>query len=106
MTNLDLRYNGISGDGAKAIAEALKVNPVLNNFPKASGTLRRTPLWLRTHANFSDCRKRAISGFAKPLPSTSAHTTVSRALRSSGQHNGDTGDVLRAAAKPGLAIEL
>ena len=44
--------------------------------------------------------------FAKPLPSTSAHTTVSRALRSSGQHNGDTGDVLRAAAKPGLAIEL
>ena len=31
MTELNLRYNSIGGEGAKAIAEALKVNPVLNN---------------------------------------------------------------------------
>ena len=43
LTNLDLRLNSIGDDGAKAIAEALKVNPVLTNFPNASGTLRRTP---------------------------------------------------------------
>ena len=29
MTELNLRYNSIGGDGAKAIAEALKVNPVM-----------------------------------------------------------------------------
>ena len=31
MTNLNLSGNSIGADGAKAIAEALKVNPVLNN---------------------------------------------------------------------------
>ena len=50
LTSLDLRLNHIGDEGAKAITEALKVNAVLNNFPNASGTLRRTPLWLRTHS--------------------------------------------------------
>ena len=31
MTTLYLNNNSIGGDGAKAIAEALKVNPVLTN---------------------------------------------------------------------------
>ena len=43
LTELNLASNYIEDDGAKAIAEALKVNPVLTNFPNASGTLRRTP---------------------------------------------------------------
>ena len=37
----------------------------------------------------------------RPLPDKA----VSHALRSSGQNNGDIGDVLRAAAKPGSAID-
>ena len=43
LTTLSLSGNRIGAEGAKAIAEALKVNPVLTNFPNASGTLRRTP---------------------------------------------------------------
>jgi hypothetical protein len=60
-------------------------NRGLNNFPNASGTLRRTPLWLRTFP--SDLQKASHLGghFADQV---------------------ETGDVLRAAAKPGLAIEL
>ena len=38
----------------------------------------------------------------RPLPDKA----VSHALRSSGQNTGDIGDVLRDAAKPGLAIGL
>ena len=52
LTTLNLAGNSIGVEGAKAIADSLKSGmAVLNNFPNASGTLRRTPLWLRTHAN-------------------------------------------------------
>ena len=52
MTTLNLGYNSIGDDGAKAIAEALKVNPVL------------TKLDLR-YNNMGDAGKQAVRDAVK-----------------------------------------
>ena len=40
MTELNLYYNSIGDDGAKAIAEALKVNPVLTKLDIRANNMR------------------------------------------------------------------
>ena len=52
MTELNLHYNSIGDDGAKAIAEALKVNPVL------------TKLYLQVN-NLGDAGKKAVQEAVK-----------------------------------------
>jgi hypothetical protein len=74
-------------------------NRVLNFFPFASADAQKDALEVLAMSSF---RFLMASHFQ-----TSAHTAVSHALRSSCQNelNDDAQGVLRAAAKPGLAIE-
>ena len=54
----------------------------------------------------SDERCAECEPFQTRIALATSDKAVSHALRSSGQNNGDIGDVLRAAAKPGAAIDL
>jgi hypothetical protein len=77
-------------------------NRVLNFFPFASADAQKDALEVLAMFSFRGFRFLNASHFQ-----TSAHTAVSHALRSSCQNelNDDAQGVLRAAAKPGLAIE-
>ena len=78
-------------------------NRVLNFFPNASA--KGTPGGrCEVLANVPMLNASHFQAHGEPLLDISAHRTVSMLFAA--RNNGDTGDVLRAAAKPGLAIKL
>ncbi len=128
MTSVDLQLNSIGrGDGAKAIAEALKVNAVVTTLYlgdnsigdegaiviaealKVNAVLTELHLW-EYNIGYDGAKVIAealkVNAMLKFFPNASEEDTVKAShIRRPRPLNHGAEGVLRAAAKPGLAIE-